>query len=164
MPLNLTYQEGMIQPHRRLLSPTNHSIPTYYKLQGGLFLTAALVTFVSAMFASSPVGSSLFSTIIFKLSVFLLVMAQFSVLTGVPILWLNMIEAAPMAMFQFRRAWLFVFFFLRLVARLRGAKIRSYARFQRQRPFQSGYYSLANLFAVTAVPYRLYPLSCTLLE
>jgi len=140
------------------------TVPTYYKLQAGLYLTGALVTLFLAALARPAVQDGWFPSIIFKLSVFFITMACFTVLSGAPIVWLNMIEVAPKAMFQFRRARLFVFFFLRFVGWLRRVKIWPYARLQRQRPFQSGYYSLANLFAVTAVPYRLYPLSCTLLE
>jgi hypothetical protein len=129
----------MIQSHRYFSRSISRSIPTYYQLQTGLFLAATSVTFVSALFASSHTVSGLFSEIVFKTSVFFFVMVQFGLLTGTPILWLNMIEVAPKAMFQFRRARLFVSFFLRLVARLRRVKIRPYAAVP----------------AATAVPVRL---------
>ena len=112
----------------------------------------------------SPVEYAPLTAIIFKVLLFLVVMGYLYALTYSPLLWLEMILATPRAMLHFCLTQLILPYLFSLISRLSVIETNPYARFRGQRPFQSGRYALSSLFSITAVPYRLYPLSCCLLE
>jgi hypothetical protein len=153
----------------RLLCRRLHRFADIYErlypwLQGTCFLVLALLTLWGVVQLPIPEQYNLLTAVTYKVIIYLVVMGYITILTYGPLLWVHMIEATPQAMLKFGFISLLVQFLFLLVARLQRAKIRPHLWFQGKRPCQSGRYSLANLFSVAAVPYRLYPLSCCQLE
>ena len=113
-----------------------------------------------------PVSPSvgLIPAIIYKIALFFVLVMYLTVLTGAPILWVSMIEHAPGTMARLF-PWRILFsFWWQFIAQLCNLIIRLYSRFSQKRLFRSNRYSFASVFSITHVPYRLYSLSCCLLE
>lgn len=141
----------------------------YWKIQSTMFvvmvsiwLTSTIVAFLHVVLAqSAPLSAIEFSLIIFILIIKLI---AFAIGTTSPALFLHMIEASPRAMRHLQSFRLIIKLMHHCISQVAETVVRARLWLTGKRLFLSGTYSLANLFSVTAVPFRLYPLSCTLLE
>lgn len=125
-----------------------------------IYLAVNIVVFLLEI-TISPISTS-YS--IYSLVAIFIKLIAFAIGVTSPVWMLHMIEATPRAMRHLQPTELIIKLVYRWIAQATRIVVRARLWLTGKRPFLSGTYSLANMFAVTAVPYRLYPLSCTLLE
>lgn len=137
--------------------------PLFY-MEKGLFLFGVFAI-VRAAFGLNVMGSDDRLLIVaVKMAIALVAVVQFAVLFYGPLLWLEMIRAVPPVMLRLQVARPFLFCTWLFTAPLRVMQPAPGLWLWQKRPLRFGRYVLATLFSPGELPYRLYPLSCCLLE
>ena len=138
----------------------------YIKIQLRLYFARVILTLFAVLKAPLPevTGRGWLQVIIMRLVIALIALSYYTLLVTSPAIWLHMIGAAPAAMLRFSVLRVVVKFAVILVSCIKEISAQMRNILMGKRPFQSGSYSLGNLFSFSVVPYRLYPVSCCLLE
>jgi len=134
-----------------------------YKMQAVLW--TLIVSVFAIFFFESDTSASIEShwqSLVYKLLAALLALLVLHALNAILHILFGMPLAAPRAMLDFSLALLEVHFFAPLLAHIRRVKISCLIAQNHREPHHS--YSLASLFSISIFPYRLYPLTCSLLE
>lgn len=143
-------------------------VQAHPSIQLALYLFGTILSLYAVIVSPLPdtlAGHGLLWTVTFKIIIYVLVLFHYTVMVYAPLAWLKMAEVAPRAMLHLQSLRILIRFLNRLISWIvQVVKVRVSSQLTRKRQFSAGKYSLASIFSLSAVPYRLYPLSCCLLE
>ena len=150
---------------KRLLKLYGQAHP---RIQLALYLFGAILSLHAVIVSPLPstlAGYGLLWTLTFKIIIYILMLFHYTVIVYAPLAWLKMAEVTPHAMLHFQSLRILIRFLNRLIFWIvQVVKVRVISQLTGKRQFSAGKYSLASMFSLSAFPYRLYPLSCCLLE
>lgn len=135
----------------------------YWHVQAWLLVLILLLALKGVLETPLPDGTGFMAHVVYKGALFVLVAVYAVGAASVLPFWVHMIEASPAAALRLFPSSIVSARLASLVERLHIVILPIHAWVRRERQFHAGKYSLASIFSAV-LPYRLYPLSCCLLE